>query len=84
MDEPVECSRRYSPAVCTEPVKQAVFGRPDMDLASTSYVERANLSMRTRMRRFTRLTNGFSKKSENHVWKVEEVLGLMDGSKLID
>jgi IS1 family transposase len=111
-------TRRYSPAICTGVDKAWVMGDPDMDLVSTSYVERCNLTMRMHMRRFTRLTNGFSKKAENHahavslhfmfynfvrphitltkaakgkkttpamacgltdhVWTIEEVLGLMD------
>jgi len=59
-------ARRYSPATCTGVQKYRVMGNPDMDKASTSYVERNNLSIRTSMRRMTRLTNGFSKKAVNH------------------
>ncbi len=65
-DGPVTPERRYSPAICLGANKNAVEGRPDEDHISTSYVERQNLNMREGMRRFTRPTNAFSKKIENH------------------
>src|SRR5262245_9310017 len=115
--------RVYSPPVCVGADKHWIMGRPNRDKISTSYVERSNLTIRLHNRRFTRLTNAFSKKVQNHahavalhfmfynfcrkhqtltkaakgvhttpamasgltdhVWTIEEVLGLMDPKHLV-
>ena len=64
--ETPETEKRYSPPECIGAHKKAITGSPDRDMVSTSHVERSNLSFRTHMRRFARLTNAHSKKFENH------------------
>jgi IS1 family transposase len=67
---PIDSQSRYSPPQCIGAKRRAIIGNPDKKHISTSFAERQNLTMRMNIRRFTRLTNAFSKKAENHAHAV--------------
>lgn len=69
-DSSSNTEKRYSPAECIGAKKNVISGNPDSKYISTSFIERQNLTMRMHMRRFTRLTNAFSKKTENHCYAI--------------
>ena len=69
-NDPRGAETRYSPAECIGCRSVAIEGNPKMEHISTSFAERQNLTMRMKMRRFTRLTNAFSKKLDNHRWSI--------------